>query len=174
MVLPAHHAAFSDGDLKKHLGELRKGLKSVATELAFAKEPEACRRLGIHPRTADRLRTALRDLQENMDTFKAIGEKVASPGHVTAAVLYRRHWVLSVRAVEVADLLRDHLYEGRDCVIFTSATLRQGESFDGFRRAAGDAGRMKQARGGSANSVSQPSPRPSIPRPGRSPFPSRP
>ena len=39
--------------------------------------------------------------------------------------------------MEVADILRDHLYAGRDCVIFTSATLRQGESFDGFRRAAG-------------------------------------
>jgi len=137
MVLPAEHPAFRDGHLKSHLGVLRKRLKGIAGDLSFIKDQEACRKLGIRTRTVDRLKTALRDLQENAETLKTIGEKVLSPGHVTAGVLYVRHWTISVRAVEVADILRDHLYEGRDCVIFTSATLRQGKNFDGFRRAAG-------------------------------------
>ncbi|MCX5823745.1 MAG: ATP-dependent DNA helicase, partial [Deltaproteobacteria bacterium] len=137
MVLPAEHSAFRDGHLKIHLGVLRKRLKEIAGDLSFIKDPEACRKLGIRTRTVDRLKTALRDLQENAETLKTIGEKVIAPGHVTAGVLFVRHWTISVRAVEVADILRDHLYAGRDCVIFTSATLRQGESFDGFRRAAG-------------------------------------
>ncbi|MDO9228326.1 MAG: ATP-dependent DNA helicase [Syntrophales bacterium] len=137
MVLPAEHPAFRDGRLKIHLGVLRKRLKEIAGDLAFIKDPEACRKLGIRTRTVDRLKTALRDLQENAETLKTIGEKILSPGHVTAGVLFVRHWTISVRAVEVADILRDHLYAGRDCVIFTSATLRQGESFEGFRRAAG-------------------------------------
>jgi ATP-dependent DNA helicase DinG len=137
MVLPAEHPAFRDGRLKIHLGALRKRLKEIAGDLSFVKDPEACRNIGIRTRTVDRLKTALRDLQENAETFKTIGEQAVAPGYVTAGVLYARHWTISVRAVEVADILRDHLYKDRDCVIFTSATLRQDESFDGFRRAAG-------------------------------------
>jgi ATP-dependent DNA helicase DinG len=56
---------------------------------------------------------------------------------VTACALFVRHWTISVRTVEVAELLKDHIYGNRDAVVFTSATLRNGESFDGFRRAAG-------------------------------------
>ena len=137
MVLPAEHLEFREGRLKSHLGVLRKRLREIAGGLSFIKDPGACRKLGIRTRTADRLKTAVRDLQEHEETLKTIGEKVLSPGHVTAGILFIRHWTISVRAVEVAEILRDHLYEGRDCVIFTSATLRQGESFDGFRRAAG-------------------------------------
>ncbi|MFZ4437859.1 MAG: ATP-dependent DNA helicase [Syntrophales bacterium] len=137
MVLPAEHPSFQDGQLKNHLGTLRKRLKEIAGDLSFIKDTEACRKLAIRTRTVDRLKTALRDLQENTDTLKAIGEQVTAPGYVTACVLYVRHWTISVRAVEVADILRDHLYGGRDSIIFTSATLRQGESFEGFRRAAG-------------------------------------
>ncbi|MBU1743525.1 MAG: hypothetical protein KJ649_01310 [Proteobacteria bacterium] len=140
MVLPAEHPAFREGRLKTHLGVLRKRLKEIAADLSFIKDAETCRKLGIRARTVDRLKTALRDLQESAETLKTIGEKVISPGHVTAGVLYVRHWTISVRAVEVADILRDHLYGGRDSIIFTSATLRQGENFDGFRRAAGMGG----------------------------------
>ncbi|MBN2438181.1 MAG: ATP-dependent DNA helicase, partial [Deltaproteobacteria bacterium] len=136
-VLPEEHPAFREGHLKRHLAHLRKSLKGIAGELSFVKEPETCRRLEIRTRIVDRMKTALRDLQENAETLKTIGEKAVSPGHVTAGILFFRHWVISVRAVEVADLLRDHLYKNRDCVIFTSATLRQGASFDGFRSAAG-------------------------------------
>ncbi|MFH2120596.1 MAG: helicase C-terminal domain-containing protein [Pseudomonadota bacterium] len=140
MVLPAEHPAFRESRLKTHLGVLRKRLKEIAADLSFIKDAETCRKLGIRARTVDRLKTALRDLQESAETLKTIGEKVISPGHVTAGVLYVRHWTISVRAVEVADILRDHLYGGRDSIIFTSATLRQGDSFDGFRRAAGMGG----------------------------------
>lgn len=140
MVLPAEHPAFREGRLKTHLGVLRKRLREIAADLSFIKDAETCRKLGIRARTVDRLKTALRDLQESAETLKTIGEKVISPGHVTAGVLYVRHWTISVRAVEVADILRDHLYGGRDSIIFTSATLRQGENFDGFRRAAGMGG----------------------------------
>ena len=136
-VLPAEHPAFRDGRLKTHLGLLRKCLKGIAGHLAFVKDPEACQKLGIITRTCNRLKIALSDLQENAETLKAIGEKSLSSEHVTSGILFVRHWVISVCAVEVADILREHLYEGRDCIIFTSATLRQGESFDGFRRAAG-------------------------------------
>lgn len=137
VVLPAEHPAFQEGRLKSHLGALRKRLKEIAGELSFMKDQEACRRLGIRARTVDRLKTALRDLQENAETLKAVAEMVMAPGHVAASVLYVRHWTISVRAVEVAEILRDHLYGGRDSIIFTSATLRQGKGFDSFRRAAG-------------------------------------
>jgi ATP-dependent DNA helicase DinG len=136
-ILPADHPAFRDGQLQRHLDDLRKRLKKVADSLAFVKEGGACRKLGIHSRSADRLKTALKDCRDSAETLKTIAEQSRSPGQVTACTLFVRHWTITVRAVEVAELLRDHIYEGRDAVIFTSATLRTGEDFDGFRRATG-------------------------------------
>jgi ATP-dependent DNA helicase DinG len=154
-LLPAEHPSYREGSLKIHLAFLRKSLKGIARGLSFAREPGVCRNLGLRTRRLDRLKTALGDLQENAETLKTIGDTVLSPGHVTAGILFVRHWVITVRAVEVADLLRDHLYEGRNSVVFTSATLRQGESFEGFRRAAGIPG--EEAKGGLA-SPEQPDP----------------
>jgi len=92
------------------------------------------------------MKTAFRAFQDHAETLKAIVELALSPGHVASCTLYRWHWTISVRTVEVAGLLRDHIYGGRDCVVFTSATLRQGEGFTGFRRAAGMPD--EEARGG--------------------------
>jgi ATP-dependent DNA helicase DinG len=136
-VLPAEHPAFENGRLKTHLDALRKDLKKIVECLSFAKDGAACRQLGIRPRTGNRLKTALKDLRDQAETLKTIGEKSLSPNNITTCTLFVLHWKISVRTVEVGDLLRDHIYEGRDCVVFTSATLRQGESFDGFRLAAG-------------------------------------
>lgn len=136
-LLPAEHPAFTDGRLKRHLRELRRSLKEIAVALAFARDAESCRELGIRPRTGDRMKTALRNLAEHAETLKEIQDKTISPDFVASFTLYVRHWNLSVRTVEVASLLRNHLYAGRDCVVLTSATLRRGESFDDFRRAAG-------------------------------------
>jgi ATP-dependent DNA helicase DinG len=146
-VLPSEHPAFTDGRLRRHLDDLRKTLKGITAGMAFVKDAAACRRLGIRPRTSDRMKTALRAFQDHAETLKAIVELAPSPGHVASCTLYRRHWTISVRAVEVAGLLRDHIYSGRECVVFTSATLRQGEGFAGFRRAAGMP--EEQANGGS-------------------------
>ena len=136
-LLPAEHPAFTDGRLRRQLDDLRKTLKGIAGCLAFVKDGNVCRKLGIRSRSADRLKTALSDFRDNAETLKTIGEKSLSPGQVTACALFVRHWTISVRTVEVAELLKDHIYGNRDAVVFTSATLRNGESFDGFRRAAG-------------------------------------
>lgn len=136
-VLDAVHPAFRDGSLKRHLADLRNSLKGITGNLSFVKEPMTGRKLGLHARTLDRMKTALGDLRENAATLKAIGEKIGSATDVAACILFQRHWVISVRPVEVADLLRDHLYSSRRCVIFTSATLRHNGSFDGFRASVG-------------------------------------
>jgi ATP-dependent DNA helicase DinG len=136
-MLPAEHPAWLSGSLSDHLDSLRGRLRAIGRECAFVRSPEACRRLGIRPRTADRLKIALQDLREGEETLKTLAQQVRSPGHVLSGILYQRHWVVTLRTVEVADLLRTHLYEGHDAVIFTSATLRQGGSFEGFRQVAG-------------------------------------
>lgn len=136
-ILPADHPAFRDGRLQRHLDDLRHRLKRVADSLTFVKDSATCLKMGIRSRSADRLKTALKDFRDSAETLKTIAETSRSPGHVTACALFVRHWTITVRAVEVAELLRDHIYEGRDAVVFTSATLRTGEGFDGFRQAAG-------------------------------------
>ena len=136
-VLPAENPAFENGRLQNQLDALRKDLKRVAGSLSFTGEADTTRRLGMHPRTVDRMKTALKEIQDHAETLKIIGNKTGSPEYVTACILFVRHWTVSLLAVEVAELLKDHIYEGRDCVVFTSATIRNGDSFDGFRRAAG-------------------------------------
>jgi ATP-dependent DNA helicase DinG len=136
-ILPPEHPAFHEGRLKTHLEALRKGLREIAAHLAFVREPALCREMGIRTRTVDRMKTVLRDLKDYAESMNIIGEQSLSPAHVTSGTFYVRHWTISVHAVEVADIFRKEIYEGRQSVIFTSATLRQKESFDGFRRAAG-------------------------------------
>ncbi|MCK9364593.1 MAG: ATP-dependent DNA helicase [Syntrophales bacterium] len=136
-IIPAEHPSFRKGRLNCQLLDLRKVLKKIAVCLSFLKDDESCRQLGIRPRTLERLRTALQDIEEYGDTIKAIADACDSPEYVTAAVLYVHHWSVSTQAVEVADILRTHLYKIWDSVIFTSATLRQNESFAGFMSIAG-------------------------------------
>src|SRR3989339_446029 len=136
-VIPAEHPSFRKGRLNSQLLDLRKVIKKIAVCLSFLKDDESCREIGIRPRTTERLRTALQDIEDYADATKAIADACDSPEYVTAAVLYVHHWTVSTQAVEVAEILRTHLYKIWDSVIFTSATLRQGESFDGFRSIAG-------------------------------------
>jgi ATP-dependent DNA helicase DinG len=136
-VLPAEHPVFQNGRLISHINLLRKSLKEITGSLSFIRDKDACQALGIHSRTSDRLKTAIKDLKDQAETLKEIGEKSLSPAYVTACILFVRHWTISIRAVEVADLLRNHIYEDRESIVFTSATLRQRGSFDSFGLAAG-------------------------------------
>ncbi len=141
-IIPNDHPAFCNGRLGNNLLDLRKVLKKIAVCLAFIKDPETCAKMGVHNRTAERIRTALQDLEENADILKAISDLCGQPGYVTSAVLYVHHWGVTTRAVEVAEILRTSFYNIWDCVVFTSATLRQGKSFDGFRSIAGITGNI--------------------------------
>jgi len=136
-VMPAEHPSFRKGRLNSQLLDLRKIIKKIAVGLSFLKDDESCRKIGIRPRTTERLRTALQDIEDYADATKAIADICDSPEYVTAAVLYVHHWTVSTQAVEVAEILRTHLYKIWDSVIFTSATLRQGKSFDDFMSIAG-------------------------------------
>lgn len=136
-IIPNEHPAFDDGRLSRNLLNLRKILKKIAACLAFIKDPDTCAKMDIHNRTAERIRTALQDLEENADILKAISDMCVLPAYVTSAVLYVHHWSVTTRAVEVADILRSSFYRIWDSVVFTSATLRQGKSFDGFRSITG-------------------------------------
>jgi ATP-dependent DNA helicase DinG len=136
-LIPAEHPAFREGRLKEQLLDIRKTLRKITNCLSFFRDAESCRQLGIHYRTAERLRTALQDIDDHAEALKAIAEKCETPEYVTSAVFFVHHWTVSTRAVEVAEILRDHLYNTWDSVIFTSATLRQGKSFTGFMSIAG-------------------------------------
>jgi ATP-dependent DNA helicase DinG len=165
-VLPAEHPAFAGGCLPAELDALRRPLRQLAAGLSFLKDAAAGRSLGLHPRTVDRMKTALKDLQDQAETLKAIGEKTALPGYVTAGIVFVRHWSISLAAVEVAGLLQDHIYDGRQSVVFTSATLRNGEGFDDFRRIAGIPERAADPSAGSA-AAGAPDPAASPATPGR-------
>jgi len=136
-IIPNEHPAFRDGRPGNNLLDLRKTLKKIAACLAFIKDPDGCAKMGIHNRTAERIRTALQDLEENANILKAISDMCGLPAYVTSAVVYVHHWSVTTRAVEVADILRTSFYSIWDSVVFTSATLRQGKSFDGFMSIAG-------------------------------------
>ena len=64
-VLPGEHPAFEKGRLKANLDALRKALKRIVGALPIAGEGEGRRIPGLHPRTAERMKTALKDLKDH-------------------------------------------------------------------------------------------------------------
>ena len=107
---------------------LRRASVSTRDWLAEAEPDQAQRELEI---IRTRLAAAARLLQEAFGT--------ADPNSVYWLVLLARSSTLVVRSapINVGDLLRDDVFAPRSSVIFTSASLAVGDSFDYFRQRVG-------------------------------------
>ncbi len=107
---------------------LRRALASTRDWLAGAEPDQAQRELEI---IRARLAAAGKLLQETFGT--------ADPNSVYWLVLLARTSTLLVRSapINVGDLLREDVFAPRSSVVFTSASLAVGDSFDYFRQRVG-------------------------------------
>ncbi|OPY89491.1 MAG: putative ATP-dependent helicase DinG [Syntrophus sp. PtaU1.Bin208] len=137
LELPTSHVAYPDGDIEKVLRLFADLLKTLVRSLSFLKDPDTSRALRILPRSQERIKNALSRLFVEAENFLLLEKTIRSENMVAACQLYSRHWLLMVHAVDVSGLIQRHVYNKRDCVVYTSATLRQRNRFDDFCKIVG-------------------------------------
>ncbi|OPY17167.1 MAG: hypothetical protein A4E74_01446 [Syntrophus sp. PtaB.Bin075] len=137
LELPVCHGAYPDGDIEKMLRLFADLLRGIGKGLSFLKDPDASRVLKILPRSQERVRNAIARLYTEADNFQTMEKTIRTENTVAACQLFFKHWVITVSAVDVSSLIKAHVYNKRDCVIYTSATLRHRNRFNDFCRIVG-------------------------------------
>ena len=131
------HPGFTSGRVGEQMTELRKLLHDIGEKLKFVKDEDLCRMLKIQARTLQTLRMALVKLDDYSATLMSIEESLKLAEKVTSYRCFRKSWILTAQSVEVGDIIRRHIYEQKDCIIYTAATLCHRGSFDSFRSITG-------------------------------------
>jgi len=105
--------------------------------LEFVKDTDECRMLKLVSRTAERMKSAINQLTEYADALNTIQESFKSHNTVISYQVFAKNWILTSQQVEVGDTIRRHIYEKKDCVVYTAATLCYKGSFDNFKEICG-------------------------------------
>lgn len=137
MTLPPQHPAFPDGTAVAVVEGMARLLARIRERFNRLMEPHTLLPLGAPRRMSRRLKTALNRVQEYEDALKAIRKSLSSQEHVTAYQQFLRNWALRVVPVDVAGLIRQHVFSAKDTVIFTAATLSVKGRFDTFKKICG-------------------------------------
>ncbi|GBC59706.1 hypothetical protein DENIS_0647 [Desulfonema ishimotonii] len=136
-ALPYDHPAFQDGHLRAHISDMQAALKTLIAAFGRIGNAESRRLLRIQARTARRIETALTDLGEAAGALRDIEENIALENNITAYQIFNRNWTLMAQWVRVDGLIRHQIYDRKDCVVYTAATLCHRGKFDSFRAITG-------------------------------------
>jgi len=131
------HPAFQNGHIKYHLQPLVESVSGVCAGFDWLKDAAACRGVKLQRRTAERIKTSVAQLSEYGESLKLIETISDSQHHVAAFQCFRNHWTLMAHEVEVSDLIRRYMFQQKDAIVFTAATLTYKGRFDTFREIAG-------------------------------------
>jgi len=137
LELPICHDVYPEGNIGLVLHLFVDLLKNIGKGMSFLKDPDASRALKILPRSQERIRSSLARLYTEAENFLLLEKMISSENYVAACQLYHKNWLLTVSAVDVSGLIKTHLYDKRDCIVYTSATLRHRNRFDDFCRIVG-------------------------------------
>jgi ATP-dependent DNA helicase DinG len=135
--LKCQHDSYKDGNISNNVEALREQTDEVIKGLEFLESKEVYTTLRIHPRTAQRLQTTKEMLVDAVESMKLFLGAMDLKNSVIAFQIYMRHWSLYAQAVDVAELIRQHVLQRRDSIVFTSATICHKESFDEFKKITG-------------------------------------
>lgn len=131
------HPGFSENYIQELMNELRAGLLGIGNNLKFIEDEALCRMLKIQSRTLQGIKIAIEQLEDYAGYLRSIEESLTSEDKVTAYQYFSKNWTLTAQSVEVAELIRTHIYARKECVIYTAATLCHRGSFEGFSRIVG-------------------------------------
>lgn len=137
LELPVCHVAYPEGDIEKVLHRFAELLKRLVKGLSILKDPDTSRALKIVPRSQERIKNALARLFSEAENFLLLEKTIRFENRVAACQLYSRNWLLMAHAVDVSGLIKEHVYSKRDCIVYTSATLRRRNRFDEFCKIVG-------------------------------------
>ena len=117
--------------------DLEAGIESVADEMQKVTRSKTAQTLKIDPRMVRRMKAARAQLTEYSDSISALLENMSSADKVTSYQVFPRHWTIKDEPVDIAEHARGSIHEGRQCVVFTSATLCDKGDFTLFSQIMG-------------------------------------
>ncbi|MCX5815116.1 MAG: hypothetical protein NTX75_02590 [Proteobacteria bacterium] len=135
--LKCQHESYMDGNVSNNVEVLRKLTNEVIQGLEFLESKEVYTTLRIHPKTVQRLLITKEMLEDAVESMKLFLGAMDLKNSVIAFQFYMKHWSLYAQAVDVAELIRQHVFQRRDAIVFTSATICHKESFDEFKKITG-------------------------------------
>lgn len=129
-------------DIRKRLEAVIESLELVGKKMKWAKDTDECRPLKIQERTIQRIRTVLSQLSDAADAVLEIHNCLDADNRVSACRLFQQNWSLISQSVEVGPLISQHIYDDKDAIVFTAATLSHNGSFQAFREIVGMDGEL--------------------------------
>ena len=135
--LPNSHISSEDGSVQNNIISLRSFLKDIAEHLKFLKDDQARALLKIMPRTAERINNRLDLLDDYGESLTKIEKNAIHQNNVIAYQVFQRNWTLILQPVDVAELINKNIYNRRDSIIYTSATICHDHNFEMFKRIVG-------------------------------------
>ncbi len=135
--LKADDPAFGAESIKDRLDAFLSPLETIGKRMKWVRDPDVCRLLKVRERTVQRIKTVLAQAAEAAEAAREIRNCLDADNRVSACRLYSRNWSLMSQSVEVGALISHHIYDDKDAVVFTAATLCHGGSFRAFRSIVG-------------------------------------
>lgn len=131
------HPAFKKCRVREHINSLQDALDKICDSLKLVKDADSRRILRIQPRTAERIKIAIRQSDDCATALGTIEKSLGLEHKVAGYQCFSRNWTLSTQSVEVAGLIQNSIFKEKRCVVFTAATLCHKGSFDSFRGITG-------------------------------------
>ena len=129
--------AFKTADIENRMLSLQEALQDIGKHLDLLKDPDTCRMLKLHGRTLKKMKTDIAQLSGYAESLKSIAKTLVSQDKVTTYQCFSKNWILVAQLVEVDELIRNHIYGKKDCIVYTAATLCHRGSFESFQTITG-------------------------------------
>ena len=136
-VLIPNHVMFQGGHINLHLQEMREAVASIYGRVNSILAENSRTKLKINSRTARKLQGEMNLLNGFSGSLKQIEDSLDSQNSVPSYTLVGRNFMLSSSSIKVDEIIRERIYEDKDSIIYTAATLCRKESFKCFHEITG-------------------------------------
>jgi ATP-dependent DNA helicase DinG len=136
IIIPGH-ANFIEGHINTHLQKIRETVLDINNGVNAFSDEDSKRMLKIVPKTAKKMQVEMGLINGFAESLKQIENSLTSQNSVPSYILLRKNLILFASPVEVDEIIRKNIYEDRDCIVYTAATLSQNRSFNCFQEITG-------------------------------------
>ena len=135
--LPLSDNRFKEGHIRQHLRDMLDAISRINDGLESLLDEDRCRILKIVSRTIAKIANAHSLLESFLGSISLFEKSIEVKNRVFSYKLFKNHFLLIAATIDVGEIIRDHVYESSDWVVYTAATLRYKNSFECFRRIVG-------------------------------------
>ena len=136
-ALPSQHSRFEYGHIVNHFKKIRASTVRIQDLLKEFLDEDRRRVMKIAPRTVGRMNNETQFLATFIESLSLFESAFDVPNRVQTFRVFRKNFILASVAVEAGELVRNQVYQNRDWIVYTAATLQFRDSFDVFRKIVG-------------------------------------